>query len=360
MTTQLRSYIAPGAPATRTPCDGSESALRIEFGFTPRWYQKHLGIDFSNRWHVDPIYRGETVTAMRRELHRRFPSLFPAAYPIPAMNLDGVHGALVVCGLFGIPGEYYADNWPAARHAYLSEEAIAALEKPSLADMPMMAQVFEQMDTIERECGQITGYLNWQGVLNNAYRLRGPELFADMLMNPGLARHLFEVIAETMIAGMRLVYARQAQTGVRIRHSTVSNCLVNMVSPELYREHLLPWDKHLAQAFPAFGIHNCAWNADPYIDDYATVEPLGYIDMGVESDLARARERCPNARRALMYTPKDLHHKSPDELRNDLARIARDYAPCDIVMADIDYETPDERVLFFAKLAEEVMTDSPQ
>ena len=72
---QLRSYIAPGAPATRRPCDGTEAALRIEFGFTPRWYRERLGIDFSERWHLDPQYRRETVVAMKQELNRRFPGL---------------------------------------------------------------------------------------------------------------------------------------------------------------------------------------------------------------------------------------------------------------------------------------------
>ena len=142
---QLRSYIAPGAPATRTPCDGSESDLRIEFGFTPRWYHKHLGIDFSERWHVDPLYRRESVVSMRLELNRRFPSLLLGGCEPgnTRATLDGVHGAVLVSGLFGIPSEYYGDNWPATKHAYLSEKQIAALDAPSLPDTPLIAQILE-------------------------------------------------------------------------------------------------------------------------------------------------------------------------------------------------------------------------
>jgi len=191
----LRSYIAPGAPATRKPCDGAERDLRIEFGFTPRWYRAALGIDFSQRWHTDPLYRHETVVQMRRELNRRFPRLNlggdkPEEW---RANLDGVHGGVLVAMLFGIPVEYYADNWPAARQVFLSEKAIERLEVPSLADTPVMAQILGQMEVIEREFGRVEGYLNWQGVLNNAYRLRGPEIFGDVLANPELAGHLFEV-----------------------------------------------------------------------------------------------------------------------------------------------------------------------
>ncbi len=354
---QLRSYIAPACPATRAPCDGTESDMRIEFGFTPRWYREACEIDFSEPWHLDPMARRASVVRMRKELNRRFPSLQlggPDPENAPA-TIDGIHGALTMALIFGIGADYYADNWPAARHDYLSEQAIMALKVPDLPSVPVMSHILEQMEVIEREFGRIEGYLNWQGVLNNAFRIRGPEIFSDLMMNPELANHLFDLITQTMIAGMRLVYERQAETGFVVRHATLSNCVVNMVSPELYREHVFPWDRKISESFEFFGIHNCAWNVDPYIEDYARIEKLGYVDMGIMSDLAKAKRLCPNARRAIMYTPTDLVNKPTEELRKDLALIRRDLSPCDIVMADIDAGTPDERVVEFARLAEETL-----
>lgn len=358
---QLRSYIAPAAPATRAPCDGTESDMRIEFGFTPRWYRERCGIDFSERWHLDPLYRRKTVVTMREELNRSFPGLRlggeePGRTPA---TLDGVHGALFVAMIFGIPAEYYADNWPAAKHAFLSEDAIATLDVPHLPDVPVFAQLLEQMDVIEHAFGRIEGYVNWQGVLNNAYRIRGPEILADLAANPPLARHLFEVVARTMIAGMRLVYERQRKTGVIVKHATISNCLVNMVSPETYRERLLPYDAMISKAFEYFGIHNCAWNVDAYIEDYAAIRTLGYIDMGIESGLAKAKRLCPNTRRAVMYKPTDLVAKPLEEIRADLVRIRRQLSPCDIVMADIDHGTPAGRVTAFARMSEGTLDIEP-
>ena len=53
MSTQLVSYIAPSAPATRRPATGNEPFIRPEIGFTPAWYRQHLEIDFGQRWHTD-------------------------------------------------------------------------------------------------------------------------------------------------------------------------------------------------------------------------------------------------------------------------------------------------------------------
>ena len=352
----LRSYIAPGAPATRHPCDGTESALRIELGFTPRWYRQYLDIDFSRRWHEDVLYRAACVEKMRCELRKRFPDIPIGGdfQMVPPANLDGVYGALFVARLFGVPVEYYEDNWPAAEHSYLSEAEIMALTPLELSSSPVFAALMEQMDSIEKEGGRIHGYVNWQGVLNNAYRIRGPEILTDLIMNPELACHLFDVLAETMVEGMRLVYARQAETGVIVQHATVSNCLVNMVSPEQYRDFLLPRDRYIAGQFSRFGVHNCAWNVNPYIEDYAAIKPLDYVDMGLDSDLKKARRLCPKTRRAVMYTPKDLCNKSPEQLRADLIRIYEELAPCDVVMADIEAGTPNARVQVFWELAEEI------
>ena len=346
---QLRSYIAPAAPATRAPCDGSEGPLRVEYGFTPRWYRARCGVDFSERWHTDALYRASTVLRMRAALHEAFPSLRLGYVDRPSANLDGVHGGVLMARVFGIECEYYPDNWPAARHEYLSKERISAMGPPDLSRCPVIDQLFEQMDVIEQEAGRIGGFLNWQGVLNSAFRIRGPEIFADLMEDAPFAEHLFGIIAEAMIEGMRLVYQRQRATGFVVEHATVSNCVVNMIAPETYAEHLLPFDRRIAEAFPAFGVHNCAWNADAYLPHYATIDKLGYVDMGLETDLGRARELCPQARRAVMYKPTDLANKVLAEISTDLRRIRAELSPCDIVLADIESDTPDERVLDFAR-----------
>ena len=349
---QLRSYIAPGAPATRRPATGEEAFLRPEIGFTPKWYRDALGIDFGERWHRDPGYRRETVRAMRDELRRRFPGTRIGGIDRPDRPTDlltGVYGVCTIAAMYGVPVVFSEDNWPDTEQQYLTDDEVDTLEPPELDTSPVFRELMEQVDWIARQEGRVEGFVNWQGVLNNAFRLRGEAVFADMIDRPDRARRLFQCVSTTMVEAASRLYARQRVTGVRVDFFTVSNCLVNMVSPELYRDLLLPFDLHIAERFGCIGIHNCAWSADPYMDHYASVPYLGYIDMGLESDLQRAKETFPQARRALMYTPTDLVSKPMATIKEDLGRIGREYAPCDVVLADVEAGTPDERILAFVE-----------
>lgn len=362
MTQQLISYIAPGAPATRQPATGNEPYLRPEIGFTPKWYRDALGIDFSERWHTDVNYRMESLALMRAELDRRFPG---ARIGLPRNHnqidlLTGVYGACVIAGIYECPIVYREDQWPVAVAEPLTDGQIPELLSPNLDINPFFQALMTQVDRIADRLETVTGYINWQGVLNNAHRLRGEELFTDLLTAPDLCHHLFECVCTTMIDAARRLHARQRETGFNVSFFTVSNCLVNLVSPEIYREFLLPYDRRIAEAFETIGVHNCAWTVDPYLADYASLPNLSYVDMGLESDFRAARARIPHARRAVMYRPTELADKSLEEIEFDLNRICRELGACDIVAADIESGTPDERVIEFISICQELSESAPK
>jgi hypothetical protein len=99
-----------------------------------------------------------------------------------------------------------------------------------------------------------------------------------------------------------------------------------------------------------FGVQCVGQAIQKMYDELAGVPNVGYIDMGLDSDLARVKETFKNARRALVYKPTDLVNKSLETIQTDLEKIAREYAPCDVVVGDIDDGMPDERVLAFLEL----------
>jgi len=331
--------------------------MRPEVGFTPQWYRHYCDLDFGERWHTDPDMRLKGWERMRQELRERFPgrNIGGCESDAPPDLLTGVYGGCVVASIYGLGIQFWPNNWPASSHGReLSDAEADALVPADLEWNAWFADILRQMDRIEQLTGTIRGFLNWQGVLNTAFRLRGNQIFLDLVDNPERARRIFGCVADTMLDGYRRVHARQRQTGLDYQFGTTANCVVNMISPKHYEEFLLPFDQKLRSAFANFGIHNCAWSVTSYVNAYARVPKLGYLDMGLASDLPAVRRLFPNARRCLLYSSKDLLNKTEAQIRADFERIARELGPCDLGLPDMDLGMPDQRIRFALDLCVEL------
>ena len=109
-------------------------------------------------------------------------------------------------------------------------------------------------------------------------------------------------------------------------------------------EFVFAHDVRIANDFERFGVHTCNWDITPYIEVLRELPKLGYLDMGMYSDMARVKNTFPGTRRAMMYWPTKFQDASFEELRRDMEKIYHELSPCDIVMADIQYSTPDMRI----------------
>ena len=344
---QLRNHIPIGGPARREPADGSESPMRISLGLEPAWYVEHCGVELGESWHKDPFTRRSALKRMKQELLRRFSylGLWDPTDDQDLATISGVYGAYPVPHFFGIPLRYYPDRWPELDPTVrLSVAEIEQLDAQTVLNSPMMEELFEQMELIEGEWGTIHGYLNWQGVLNNAFNIRGQEIFLDLADRPAFVHAFFDLITEVMIAFASRVQERQRASGYSINQFSVSNCVVNMISPEDYRTFVMPRDARFAAHFERYGVHTCNWDVTPYIEALAELPPLGYLDMGLVSDMAAVRETFPDTRRAVIYSPWRLQQAPLEEVRADMERIYRELAPCDVVLADVQTDTPDQRI----------------
>jgi len=329
---KLRNHIPISGPARREATNGTESDMRVSLGFEPDWFYQRCGVDFTERWHQNPFYRYDSLVKMKRELCKAFPSIsyWNEDYKNDLATISGCYGAYVIPKVFGFPLVYKENRWPEIDKGKekLSIREIEKLDVDEILSSASVEEIFHQMDIIEAEWGKIHGYLNWQGVLNNAFILRGEGIFTDFYDRPAFAHHFFTLISDAMIRLTLKVQKKQRESGFYINHFCVSNCTVNMVSPQIYREFLLPYDKKIAESgFERFGMPK-----------------VGYLDMGVVSDMKKVKKMFPETRRAVMYSPVRLQEASLDELKKDMKKIYDDLSPCDIVMADIQATTNDERV----------------
>jgi len=345
---KLRNHIPISGPARREPADGTESDMRVSLGFVPAWFHQRCGIDFSEKWHQDPFYRYGSLVKMKRVLCKAFPSVayWDEDYKEDLATISGCYGAYVIPKIFGFPLIYEKDRWPEIdrNKEKLSIKEIEELDVDDILLSPFVEEIFHQMDIIEAEWGKIHGYLNWQGVLNNAFHLRGENIFTDFYDKPALVHYFFSIISEVMIGLAKKVQKRQRESVFYVDHFCVSNCTVNMVSPKIYREFLFPYDKKIAESFERFGMHTCNWNVTSYLEEIRKLPKVGYLDMGITSDMKKVKKMFPDTRRAVMYSPVRLQEVSLNEIKEDMEKIYNELSPCDIVMADIQAITSDQRV----------------
>ncbi|MBL8229427.1 MAG: hypothetical protein JNL98_13145 [Bryobacterales bacterium] len=351
MTKQLRSYIPIAGPARREAAEGTEPRVRAVLGFEPKWFRERCEIDFSERWHRDPDYRMGALDGLLKELRRRFPraTQWHGAEERHTWTIGGCYGVGVIPRVFGMQLDYYADRWPVLLPGTAN---LDCLDAERLLEGEAAQEILTQVDAMRARGIPVTGDLNWQGVLNVAFHLRGQDIFLDLADRPEWAAELFDSIASVIIGLAHKVQAMQRESGFDIDYMCVSNCTVNMVSPAMYSRMLAARDARIAESFDRFGVHTCNWDVTPYLKALARLPKVGYLDMGLDSDLKAARAQFPESRLAVLYSPWKLIEASEEQLRADIERARADLAPCDIVMADIPWNATDDQVNRFLAICE--------
>jgi uroporphyrinogen-III decarboxylase len=358
----LRNHIPIAGAGNREPCTGNESSFRVALGFTPKWYKDRLGINFSEKWHEDPLYRYETLVLMKKYLSPLFPSIenfrprYEGDVDYDCATLNGVYGSLVMSGVYGQKIHFFEDNWPSVDTSKpFTKEELSNMPPFDPETNPFFRKLSDQMDRIEKTWGKVSGYLAYyQGVLNNAMRLRGQDIFMDMAEDPDFVKWLLNHIFETTLAVTKLIQQRQRDSGFFIDQFSCSNCVVNMISPDMYEEFVLPFDMKFAAEFKRFGIHTCNWNATPYLESMRKIDKMGYLDMGMDSDMRKARSLFPDARRGVLYSPVKIGNLPLDEIRRDFEKIHEELGPCDIILADIESTVANEKVQAVVDMADAI------
>jgi hypothetical protein len=189
-----------------------------------------------------------------------------------------------------------------------------------------------------------TGEPGFEGVINIAYKLRGQDLFLDMIEAPARARHLFDAIWHTINEFVHLVRAWQDASASRPTHFVNCNCLVNMMSSRMYRQQLLEFDRRFLSSFELFGIHTCNWRIDPYLQALVDLPGLAYLDMGEQSDLDRVHDLFPNLRPAVFVHPKRFQAMSEQEIARHITELGRRIGQGHILLSDLEAGTRDSQI----------------
>ena len=335
--------------------------------FHPRWWHQRTGVCFNERFFTDAAYRIEADLTMRRYLQNSFGACLIDDGPLvprPLLDSDLLAGEYLQAALLGCDVLFSDDNLPEVICANLTDEQVLRLQPPDLDANPLWLSYEKQLQTLLEKHSRVECYLDLYGVQNLAFALRGQALFFDYYDQPDLADHLLDVCAQTLIAVAQKLrrYTSNISGGVSsVIQKTMpsayltSNCTVDMISPELYEEFLLPWDKKLARHFPPFAVHHCGAHCERFAALYCTIPNLSWLEAGAFSDFAAVRRTCGNLSLNLRYSPRDLLQKSPSEIERDVknafaATVCNGSSACtSMSCVGVDPQTPDENVTAFCR-----------
>jgi hypothetical protein len=329
--------------------------IPVEVIFNPNWWFQNYGISFDESFYLDREKRIANDVAMRRALYERFG--FGEAHPRPRPIIGSQHiaGGFVLPGLLGVEIRFSQREaaWPVPIN--LPRDRIMALRVPDIRTAWPMNRLVADMDALERQFGSVVADVNTAGVFNTALELRGQQLFMDLLDDVELVEHLFAVVAETEMAVAEYFRTRTGTTSVAVNRSIVNvdakifiegNCSVQMISPALYQQRLLPWHCRLARRLAPFGMHHCGDNLHFFASAYAETHAVFY-DVGWGSDVAQCSATLPDAFLNLRLNPVRLLSCTADEVRQDalgLLKAAGRNSRVGLCCINMDFGTPDENI----------------
>jgi hypothetical protein len=237
----------------------------------------------------------------------------------------------------------------------LDDKDVMALTPPDLSRNPIWLAYVRMMDALEQEFGYLEGDIPVHGVINAALDIRGQAFLVDLLDNPTLVDHLGGLISQTSFAMATELRRRTGSSSITINRiiqqidpsiHIIPNCSLQMVSPGVYEERLLKFDRYLSRAMAPAGFHHCGFNGHLHAPMYAKASPV-YMDVGWGSDVARVRQALPDAWLSLRLSPVKLMTCSTDDVRDDVWRLldaAGGARRAAIVCVNVDHGVPDENI----------------
>ena len=253
-----------------------------------------------------------------------------------------MYGDALIPAIFGVDVSFdEASGHPYTDCVNLSDEQARCLAVANVARHPVLSSILEGRSDASVP---IAGELGFEGVINIAYQLRGQELFCDMVEKPGLIDHVFEVVFETIRNTVQVVREWQDPADRRPTYFVTCNCMINMVSPTMYKEQLLEFDKRFHRSFELFGIHTCNWNVDPYLESMAEIGKIGYLDMGDDTDLEKVHRLFPDLTPTVFFHPEKLRNLTPAKIEREITELGKRIGRGYILLCDLEIGTTDSQI----------------
>jgi hypothetical protein len=331
--------------------------------FSEAWFHKNYGLIFDESYYFDPIARTEQDREAARLLYDRFGHAgIGEKNPKPRPNVE-ICGHRLISTLFGCEVVYQPDQAPSCRHLSANSAGdIAAIPRPDLRTNRWAHEFRKQAKILFDRYQTIDSTINHGGPINAASTILGSEALLYLSDVPAVMTEFLTLIAEVCVETYDCLTVPFSHATSSAREMFIGNCPVVMISPRMYREAVLPADQRFRRQIQRFGLHHCGV-MDRYLEDYRSLEPIDYVEVGWGTDLAAARRAFPHSIFDLMINIYDLQNMPRSVMQQKIAGMVTDARPASLIrdffVADIGPDVSDTKVLEFIEAVDLAFAQEP-
>jgi hypothetical protein len=234
-------------------------------------------------------------------------------------------GTAQVAAAFGCEIVVPENNLPACgSHVLAAAEDVAALETPALTagwygKLAEWTALWKQV----LPPGIHIQHPDIQSTFNTAHLVRGNDIFTDFYDAPEAVGALLDKVTDYMLEltpHLKSMISDDPDwffdwNAMWKGAARISNCSMQMIAPELYREHVLPRDVRFFEGIGGGRMHYCGI-AGAIIDDFFSVPHI----TGLDVDMTRHNfyELCGRAPEQLVLMPTGAFHPESSEIKRML------------------------------------------
>lgn len=228
----------------------------------------------------------DPMVMLKGELDLLRPHLEIGDDHVPTVRVQ--FGTAQIAAAFGCKLAIPTNTLPVAEtHALVNAEDVFTLEKPSL-NAGWYGKHWEWTELWKSVLpeGVHIQLPDIQSAFNSAHLIRGNDILMDFYDAPEALERLFTLVVDFMIDVTAHVNSMTRDDpewffdwGAQWKGSArISNCSMHMISPDFYREHVLPHDRRFLEAVGGGRIHYCGTPGE-VIEDFYGLPGLNGLDV---------------------------------------------------------------------------------
>lgn len=329
--------------------------LPVSIYFVWQWWQQHYQKQYGRPDRIDMAWLDEHYIGRQKFLYKHFGHVGAGSRnPVPdkkfLAQVMPFHTMLIAVAL-GM--EVQIQNVGGYAWKAMPVEKLKNLKPVDIANTEIGELILSHRQQRLEYYGTATQMIDLASVSNNAFMMRGPDFYADLMIEKEFAQHYLNVIKDSMC----LAYKFISEIFGPVEGFPLGNCNVTMISPALYDEMIRQHDidcveyaSRITGKEPCCDLHHCDVKTEPFAQSYSKIPGLRSLQGSYHSDIKKIIEVIPQTKFSAMINPVELLNRPLEDIIADIDKSIEQGAH-DLAVWDIDTACePAKMSDFFSKI----------